>query len=229
MRDNWTIYTFIAAKFGSNLCSCSFQFSLLCSRSCHQTFCPRNIYPSRIPPAQQTQGSLGPSTSLLLFAKCCEYPERKAAFSLVPMARYHKWPRLQVVSLKFQFKALYFFVIYINDLTDNLTIDRLLYVYDVKCIAPETKRLPSKAHWPLALNGPGTGGKFSILPKSALLWGFRQSRACLTSDWTMRGSAIQAFARGWNAGENPHLHDRILEREFWGAPPFPGQNLWRNN
>ncbi len=37
------------------------------------------------------------------------------------------------------------FVIYANDLTNNLTIDHLLHADDVKLIAPENKRLPTKA------------------------------------------------------------------------------------
>ncbi len=36
------------------------------------------------------------------------------------------------------------FVIYINDLTDNLTIDHLLYVDDVKLTAPQKSGCPSK-------------------------------------------------------------------------------------
>ncbi len=54
------------------------------------------------------------------------------------------------------------FIIYVNDLADNLTIDHLLYADDVKLSAPENKRLPSK---PLVPNGQRTGTQSSTLPK----------------------------------------------------------------
>ncbi len=50
------------------------------------------------------------------------------------------------------------FVIYVNDLTDNLTIDHLLYPDDVKLIAPpRNKRLPSKFSGSLVPHGPTIG------------------------------------------------------------------------
>ncbi len=45
------------------------------------------------------------------------------------------------------------FVIYVNDLTDNLTIDHRLYADDVKLIAPENNRMPPKAPCSLVPNG----------------------------------------------------------------------------
>ncbi len=44
-------------------------------------------------------------------------------------------------------------VIYVNDLTDNLTIDHLLYAGDVKFIAPENNLMLSKAPCSLVPNG----------------------------------------------------------------------------
>ncbi len=39
-------------------------------------------------------------------------------------------------SLKVQYKGPILFVIYVNDLIDNLTIDHLLYADDVKLLIP---------------------------------------------------------------------------------------------
>ncbi len=52
------------------------------------------------------------------------------------------------------------FVIYVNDLTDSLAIDHLLYADDVKLVAPppENKRMPSKAPCSLVPNGQRIGG-----------------------------------------------------------------------
>ncbi len=49
------------------------------------------------------------------------------------------------------------FAINVNDLTDNLTIDHLLHAYDVKLIAPENNRMPSKAPCSLIPNGQRIG------------------------------------------------------------------------
>ncbi len=49
------------------------------------------------------------------------------------------------------------FVIYVNDLTDNLTIDHRLHADDVKLIAPENNRLPPKAPCSLVPNGQRIG------------------------------------------------------------------------
>ncbi len=49
------------------------------------------------------------------------------------------------------------FVIYVNELADNLTIDHLLYADDVKLIASENKRMPSNAPWALVPNGQRIG------------------------------------------------------------------------
>ncbi len=45
------------------------------------------------------------------------------------------------------------FVIDVNDLTDNLTIDHRLYADDGKLIAPENNRMPPKAPCSLVPNG----------------------------------------------------------------------------
>ncbi len=45
------------------------------------------------------------------------------------------------------------FVIDVNDLTDNLTIDHRLYADDIKLIAPENNRMPPKARCSLVPNG----------------------------------------------------------------------------
>ncbi len=49
------------------------------------------------------------------------------------------------------------FVIYVNELADNLAIDHPLYADNVKLIAPENNRVPSKAPWPLVPNGQRIG------------------------------------------------------------------------
>ncbi len=49
------------------------------------------------------------------------------------------------------------FVIYASDLTDNLTIDYLLYTDGVKRITPENNRMPSKAPCSLVPNGHRIG------------------------------------------------------------------------
>ncbi len=49
------------------------------------------------------------------------------------------------------------FVIYVNDLSDNLTVDHLLYADDVKLIAPENNQMPSKAPCSLVPNGQRIG------------------------------------------------------------------------
>ncbi len=49
------------------------------------------------------------------------------------------------------------FVIYVNDLSNNLTTDHLLYADDVKLIAPENNQMPSKAPYSLAANGQSIG------------------------------------------------------------------------
>ncbi len=49
------------------------------------------------------------------------------------------------------------FVIYVKDLTDNLTIGHLLYADDVKLIAPENNQMPSKAPCSLVPNGQRIG------------------------------------------------------------------------
>ncbi len=49
------------------------------------------------------------------------------------------------------------FVIYVNDLPDNLTVDHLLYADDVKLITPENNQMPSKAPCLLAPNGQRIG------------------------------------------------------------------------
>ncbi len=46
------------------------------------------------------------------------------------------WPRLQVESFKGSALGPILLIIYFNDLTDNLTIGRLLYADDVKLTPP---------------------------------------------------------------------------------------------
>ncbi len=49
------------------------------------------------------------------------------------------------------------FEIYVNDMSNNLTIDHLLYAVDVKLIAPKNNQMPSKAPCLLAPNGQRVG------------------------------------------------------------------------
>ncbi len=57
------------------------------------------------------------------------------------------------------------FVIYVNDLTGNLTIDHLLYADDVKLIAHRKQSVALQSPCSLVLNGPRIGSKYSTLPK----------------------------------------------------------------
>ncbi len=49
------------------------------------------------------------------------------------------------------------YIIYVNGLDDNLTINHLIYAEDFQLVTPENTRLPSKAPWPLDPNDQRIG------------------------------------------------------------------------
>ncbi len=64
--------------------------------------------------------------------------------TLLPTDPYRKWPRLLMEYLSLVLGPI-LFEIYVNDMSNNLTIDHLLYAGDVKLIAPKkTIRCPPK-------------------------------------------------------------------------------------